>query len=371
MVEIVKGKKSEYEEILRFLEEAYGHSYNFFPEKYPQVWQKENTDYENILLLKENGQILSLVRIFPLEVIQDGVKTKIAGIGAVSTAFTHRGKGYMSKLLNKSFEKMKQDGYPLSILWGDRHRYINFGYEVAGRVIRLSLTARGFEKKGVKEVNAKRYLGEKKLLKKFLKTQSKNNYRKIRTEKEFEEIFKKIGTSTYYYDDTENFSYVIIEKNKVYEWGGDEKILLGILKYLKERFGITEFYMDFPSFETIPERIFEVASSWLIKPSGMIKIIDLHKTLSLFKNKINSSFPEGFELTLKMGDESVILKKEKGNLSIEKGKGKNLIELSEPEMVRLIMGTFFWAPPEIDEKTVSILKTFLPFNIFISQLDHI
>ncbi|MCD6408160.1 hypothetical protein J7L87_03820, partial [bacterium] len=103
--------------------------------------------------------------------------------------------------------------------------------------------------------------------------------------------------------------------------------------------------------------------------SGMIKIIDLYKTLSLFKNKIN--FPEGFELTLKMGDESVILKKEKGNLSIEKGKGKNLIELNEPEMVRLIMGTFFWAPSEIDEKTVSILKTFLPFNIFLSPLDHI
>jgi len=95
MVRIVRPKPSEYEGLQRFLEDVYGHSFNFFPSAYPSVWKKENTDFKNIFVIKEKNKIVSLVRIFPLRTIQNGVEMNLAGIGAVSTLYSHRGKGYM------------------------------------------------------------------------------------------------------------------------------------------------------------------------------------------------------------------------------------------------------------------------------------
>ncbi|MCM8761692.1 MAG: GNAT family N-acetyltransferase, partial [Candidatus Omnitrophica bacterium] len=142
-MKIGRAFPSEYEDIQRILEDVYGHGFNYFPSAYPSVWKKVNTDFENIFVIREKDKIVSLVRIFPLKTVQCCVDINLAGIGAVSTLYPYRGKGYMNLLLQHTFKEMEEQNFPLSVLGGDRHRYNTFGYENAGKVIELIISTRG------------------------------------------------------------------------------------------------------------------------------------------------------------------------------------------------------------------------------------
>ena len=373
-MEIKNPKPDNYKKILRFLEDVYGHSYNFFPVAYPYVWKKENTDFNNILIIEKDGKISSLVRIFPITTIQNGISIKFGGIGSVSTDYNERGRGYMSILLNEAIKKMEKDGIPLSILWGDRHRYINFGYENAGKVITLIITTRGLEKIKVNPVNTKRYIGEKNILEKIIEIYNEKNYRIERDYNYFTEIYKKIRTATYYTEENNEFAYVVIDEfgpeTKIYEYGGKPDLILGILKYLLERFGKNRFLIDFPDFSEIPEIILASSSSWYISPTGMIKIVSLKKTIETFLPIIEKNMNENDEIIFEIKDkEKVGIKKENGKIKFI-DKSKNCIILSEVEMVRLFFNVL-GVGVNIEEKLKNIIRSFLPINIFFPILDHI
>jgi len=373
-MEIKNPKSDNYEKILRFLEDVYGHSYNFFPFAYPHVWKKENTDFDNIFIIEKDGKICSLVRVFPITTIQNGISIKFGGIGSVSTDYNERGKGYMTILLNEAIKKMEKEEIPLSILWGDRHRYINFGYENAGKIITLSITPRGLEKTKINSVKTKRYLGEKNIFEKIIKTYNKKNYRIERDYNYFTEIYKKIRTATYYTEKDNEFSYVVIDEvgseTKIYEYGGKPDLILGILKYFSERFGKNRFLIDFPDFSEIPEIILASSSYWNISPAGMIKIISLRKTIETFLPLIEKNMNENDEIIFEIKNkEKVGIKKEKGKIKFIE-KSENCIILNEPEMVRLFFNVS-GIGVKIDEKLKDIIRSFLPINIFFPILDHI
>jgi predicted acetyltransferase len=371
-MKIAKAHKSEYEAILKFLEKAYGHTQAYFPLFYPTCWKKNNTDYKNILLIKEKGEICSLLRIFPLNTLQDSIKVKFAGIGSVATSYRHRGKGYMSDILFQSFKEMKRKNYPLSILWGDRQRYSNFGYEHAGRIIQLEINSRGLKNIKNDKIQVKRYLGEKEVLDKIIDAYNFHPYRKERSKKEFSLIYQNITSATYYTEKGRSFAYIVLRNNNVIEYGGKSDYILAILKYIITRFG-SALTVDFPAEENIPDNIFSVASNWNIKPSGMVKIISLTDTVKLFSEKIKPLFPENQELTLTMTEnrESVTIKKYNNEFEIKTGKGKNEVKLNEREMVQLLFGTFFRTPENTDEVTRKLLKKLFPFNLFLWYLDKI
>lgn len=373
-MEIKSPELKDYERIMRFLENVYGHSFNYFPYAYPHVSKRENIDWKNILIIEKDGKICSLVRIFPINTIQNGIKIKFGGIGFVSTDYEERGKNYMSTLLNEAIRKMEKEDYPLSILWGDRHRYINFGYENGGKILTLLITLRGLEKAKISSVNTKRYLGEKEVLSKIIENYNKKNFRVERDYDYFYQIYKKLKTATYYSKDGEKFAYVVIDESsqdtRIFEFGGDIDLILGILKYLSERFGKSRFSIDFPNFKEVPELILKVSSSWYISPAGMIKIINLKKTIEAFLSLIEKNLPEGEEIIFEIENkEKVGIKKEKGKIKFI-DEGDNVIKLKEPDMVRL-----FFSPSDIgvnlSDNLMNKVKSFLPIKIFFPILDHI
>ncbi|MCL5674455.1 MAG: GNAT family N-acetyltransferase [Candidatus Omnitrophica bacterium] len=368
----LRAKKTGYDEIQRFLEEAYGHSYNFFPNNYPHVWTKDTIQYENTFIIKEDGRIASLVRLFPLKLLINGVKIKVGGIGGVSTLYEHRGKGYMSTLMNAVIEQMKREKYPVSILWGDRHRYKNFGYENAGdSVVEICISARGFEKLKIEPAHAKRYSGEKEILKKIIESYNKHSIRKERSKEEFAGILTRQGFSTYYALKKDGFGYISIQGEFVAEYGGSPCIILGILKYLNKRFGTGKFLMHFPSYSLIPAEILQITSWWHNKISaGMIKIISLKDILQTYREKFKDRLDNQQEITFSIKEgESVIVKNSNGKIQIEEGKGENHVYLTEQEMVRLLFSSPDWF--STGGPSFKILKNVLPLEIFVWPLDHI
>lgn len=332
MDKILISEPNDYEEIQRFLEDAYGHSYNAFLNMYPTAWQKETTDYRHIYLIKEAGSIVSLVRLFPLNLILGTIPVKVAGIGNVATSPSVRGKGYMNQLMEHAIAKMKEEDFPVSILWGDRHRYRTFGYENAGKTINLTVTRRSLHKSGVKPVSPQRYSGQKNLLAKIIAIYEKNPYCKIRTKEEYTLLYQKPGLLLFSAGDDKDFGYLALSDehndNVCVEFGGCALTILKIAGYIMERFELSSLKFSFPEKSVIPEPILQAASDWTITSSGMVKIINLEKTISLFAAQS------------------------------EKGKIPDLTylkTLSETEQVSTLFGTF----PDSH------------FNIFLWPLDHI
>ena len=160
MTKTRSARPAEYDTIMRFLENAYGHTLNLWSRWFPQSHRPENFDFGRTYLLFEQGRIACLVRYYPLEMTLGGVRVKVGGIGAVGTDPELRGRGYMSRLLEHAFGEMARDGCVISVLEGDRLRYRAFGYECAGKTLVLEVNARSCRKAGVEPLVPRRFLGE-------------------------------------------------------------------------------------------------------------------------------------------------------------------------------------------------------------------
>jgi len=375
-VEILRPRKTEYEKIQRFLEDAYGHSFGYFPSIYPQAWSKENIQFHNIFLVKEKGAIVSLVRVFPLKIILGEVTTVVGGIGGVATAFSHRGRGYMGSLMQSAIAEMTARGYPFSILWGDRHRYNSFGYEIAGQVVELSITSRGLDKAGVQAIEVKKYLGQADILDKMYQCYCQHPFRKERTRKEFALLSRRIYLQIYYATNLGKFAYLIlageIRGQQVLEWAGAPELVPGMLKHLANRFGISGFTFTFPASVPVPEEIFRCAADWKIAPAGMVKILDLKKTLLAYRNLLERKFPVQGDLVFGIkGKKPIRMAQDSGRISITEEPSAAGCFLEETEMVQLVFGTLPAMPRQLSQATERIARTIFPLPVFLWPLDHI
>ena len=155
MSEIIRQlEPAQHDELLRFLERAFGHDRGFFEKEMPQ-WYGDPVaccEGSNVILAKD--QIASHVGLYPIEVSAAGVSLTVGGIGAVATAPEERGKGHMSRLLQHVIEVMRERGYPLSWLGGDRQRYGTYGWETAGLTYCLTFSKRSLDWTAVRPLAA-------------------------------------------------------------------------------------------------------------------------------------------------------------------------------------------------------------------------
>jgi predicted N-acetyltransferase YhbS len=148
----------EFEDFMRYVERAFGHSVNFFRGFGPHIYEPIPEVCSWGYVIEENGKIVSHVGVYPIEVVTAGISLTLGGIGAVSTSVEARGKGYMTQLLYHSIDEMRAKGYPASWLGGDRQRYNTFGWEVASLVYRLSFSRRSLGRTEAARVPVKEVL---------------------------------------------------------------------------------------------------------------------------------------------------------------------------------------------------------------------
>lgn len=370
-------KREEYQQIMRFLENAYGYSYNYFADAGPAAWREENFSPENISIITENNKIVSLIRLFPLNLIVGERKIKAGGIGNVATDPETRGKGYMAKLLNYNIKKMKDERYSLSVLGGDRYRYGNFGWEFGGRQINLNISSRSLSKAGVKPSDkVNRYQGEDEILKKIISCHEKEPLRVERTKRDYKLLYQKMGTALYWAEEKGNFGYIDLsgenQATQVIEYGGDERIISSLASYLLDRFGSSSITFPVPVSKSFPKLLYELSSGWSLSIVSSVKIINLKEILKGFLLQIeerwDSNEQEKITFQIKESKETTTLILGK-KCSIEEKKSKNLISLSEKDMA----GLFFNFIPAICLKYHNsfLLNKIFPLDFYIWSLDHI
>ena len=136
---ITQLKASDFDEFLPFQNRSFGSPPDrgldwLVPTMYrPTTWHMQ-CNYA----IRRNGALAAIVGLYPITWHAGARSLRIAGIGGVSTEPALRGAGLMSKMMTHIKQVIRDQGYPLSFLGGQRQRYRYFGWDRCG----LSLKAR-------------------------------------------------------------------------------------------------------------------------------------------------------------------------------------------------------------------------------------
>lgn len=155
MLEIRLLRADEIESLHRFLERSFGHGWGWFYRRRPALARVESMTNHSLVGLHK-GEIVSHVGMYPLPIRSGPVHVMCGGVGSVSTDPDARGKGYMSQMLPAAVEHMTKQGWPVSVLWGDRQRYARFGWERAGALLHITVNRRslvGFNKVPIEDAD--------------------------------------------------------------------------------------------------------------------------------------------------------------------------------------------------------------------------
>ena len=370
--EITTLTKDEFYDMMKFLEKSYRHHRGLFPTRYPHVWSKDTIQYENRIILKKDGKIVSHVGIFPLTMIVDDARIKMGGIGGVATLQEYRGKGYMIKLMNYSIEKMKRDGYPISILWGDRQRYGHFGYETVGKLAVFSISLRSLKAESKpKEVEFEVYDND---LNKVIENHEKEPIRIERSKRDYSLLFDIPYLMTFLGNES-YISYMHYDPRVIIEYGGEPNKLISLiysfLKAFNIEFGISSIEVQAPyySYDTF-YKLRSVCSDWSIRPEAMVKILSLSKLFKEYKPLLEEKeLKLEFSLENRDSGEAVRVTIERESVEVEENRKSNLhLALNERDLVKLI----FDGVEEVGlSGKYSILSSVFPLPLHVWELDHI
>lgn len=114
MLEIKRASRETIPEILRFQSEAFGLPVQHFQEL---IERDPWFEPENILFLLSHGKLVSSLQIFPKPVRIGGASARVGGIGNVATNPRYREKGHATRLLKKTIQLMRDEGYGFSVLF--------------------------------------------------------------------------------------------------------------------------------------------------------------------------------------------------------------------------------------------------------------
>lgn len=142
----------EYDAFMRFLERCFGFSPGEFERYFPHTYRPCPELWASAYVVEHEGNLVSHVGLYPIEVVVEDQAIRIGGIGAVGTLPTERGKGHMTRLLYHVIDELRAQGYPLSWLGGDRQRYKTFGWERCGMTYGLSFSRRSLDRAGIAPV---------------------------------------------------------------------------------------------------------------------------------------------------------------------------------------------------------------------------
>lgn len=148
MRKLQKCTVNDYDQFIDFINDAFDKKEEkWFIKHLPNIYlNKDNMTDEMIgynYFIKENDKIMAAIGIFPLHIrTKYGNKTielKMAGIGSVSTGKEYRGQHLMSDMLVQVNEIIRQEGYHISWLAGERFRYQNYGWNIGGKQYNVTL----------------------------------------------------------------------------------------------------------------------------------------------------------------------------------------------------------------------------------------
>ena len=331
---------------------------------------------QNSLIIKDGDEVVSHVGCIDQSVMVDSGTIRVSGISSVSTKPSYRGRGLMTKLLKESTRFMRDQGYVLSDLGGDRVRYRRFGWERAGRncqyiITKRSLSAQnehdGFQVEGLS--------GTRREMSDTLALHQGDGFGLVRDEPLHDILLHRLGNVTliaWRGDSIDAYAVANIDDEKsicIGELAGGAGGISGIVHHLSLRNPET-IIVPMPFQHPLNSSIRALSSSWTIQTWRMLKILDLKGILEGFSGQIESRIsrldPIGersIRLCIKGEETYVELDLGPDGVNVEGGKGcKDAVVLSEQDMVLLLFGP---CNPGLYSSLPPFVETIFPLDFYL------
>ena len=363
----------EYETFIRFVERCFHASPGAFERWYPHIYAPTEAYCSTAYVAERAGEIVSHVGLYPIEVVLNGVTVRIAGIGAVCTAASARGEGHMTRLLYRVIEEMREQGYPLSWLGGDRQRYKAFGWECVAADYELTFSKRSLERLGAEPVDLEAQL-PKDVIDVVERLQPLQVCHAIRPHLSQQLLAE--GRRAW----TAQDGYALLKDG----WGGTAISELvstsgreaGMIRSLLDWTGRDELTWHLPAFDHERlARLMPGASRWRLGDWQMVRIVDLTRLLQLFQPLLSSRAKWLRDVALSIGirehdrtDTATLIVRD-GELEVAPGRSADrYVEWSSVQAARVLLG----GPPvpEADDLH-GLLAALFPLPVFVPGLDHV
>jgi hypothetical protein len=324
-------------------------------------------------VIERTGEIISHVGVYPIEVVLHGVTVRIGGIGAVCTAASARGEGHMTRLLYHAIEEMREQGYPLSWLGGDRHRYRAFGWECVAADYELTFSRRSLERTGADPVDLEAQF-PKDVFDVVSRLQPLQVCHAVRPHLDQQLLAE--GRRAW----TAQDGYALLKG----EWGqttiselvstsGRE---VGMVRSLLDWTGGDEMTWHLPASDH--ERLARVmpgASRWRLGDWQMVRIVDLTRLLEVFEPLLSSRAQwlrdSGLSIGIREHDriDMATLIVRDGEVEVVPGRAADrYVEWSSVEAARVLLG----GPPVSNaDELRGLLAALFPLPVFVPGLDHV
>lgn len=347
--------------------------------RWPHCYIRDPEFIKNCLIMKDDSKVVSLVEYVDQTLLVDGEEMKVAGITAVCTWPTYRGRGFMTGLLKRCISLMKEEGYAFSELGGDRLRYGRYGWENAGRVWRFDITRRSFSAvdapSGVQVVP---YQATDEEIDSVMAIHEQETTRLKRSHQLQKILLSRMGKKVWLARDNGSITaYVIAEPGEgrqgIVEFGGRPEDIHGIFAHFIANPKTWNINVRAPLMHPLNSVLFGISSRWTLGTMRMMKIVDLQSTLRGFAHQLGARYNAlGMEgsravtLGISDTDQQVEVVFSPGGVTVEEAAASsNAISLSDRQMVRFIFGPGSPATMIDLPQNMGFLDALLPVNFYL------
>ena len=347
--------------------------------RWPHCYIREPEFMKNCLIMKDGSKVVSLVEYVDQTLLVNGEEIKTAGITAVATWPTYRGRGFMTGLLKRCISLMEEEGYAFSDLGGDRLRYGRYGWENAGRVWRFDITERSFNAVDIPSgVHVVPYQASDEEIKSVMSIHEREPMRLKRSQFLYRILLGRLGKQVWLAKGKEGITaYVIAEpaerSQTIVEFGGRTEDLHGIFAHFMENSDTQHIHIRSPWSHPLNSLLFRISSWWNLGTIRMIKIVDLQATIRGFAHQLGARYNAlGMEgsrsvaLGISDTDQQVEVAFSPEGVTVrEAATSANAISLSDREMVRFVFGPGLPGSVVDLPRNVRFLDAILPVDFYL------
>ena len=303
----------------------------------------------------DGDKLVAALGVYLLPTVIDGEELLFSTVGNIAVHPDYEGKGYMSILLDKAMQVLKEKKVDVSRLGGLRQRYNRYGYEYSGGIYNFTLTGYNVQKA------FKNYLGDITFTE-ILKTDTDNlkfcnslylkgeihtlrsevnNYFDVYTSMVAWQNIPYLATDS----NGEKLGYIVVNKkgNAVAEvFGTNDETTIKILANWQQKTG-EDLLVKIPPYKTELVRIFnEFAEYSSLTPVCHFKVLNYQKLISaLLKLKCKMTAIKNGEFTVNIENYGTLkIKIENGNGTCEFTNDKADFTVNNLQAVRLFFGTY-------------------------------
>lgn len=229
--------ESEYTKVVDFVSNSLRpHSQWRISEEYPTAFSLSNLN--NIRVMFDETEIVSHAVIKPLIVKTPFLLFKVAGIGSVVTASTHRQQGLSRQILDDCLKSAENQGCDFAILWTDiPDFYRKFQFELTGSENQFTINKDlPTDAKGLKFLRGPQVAADA-----ILNLYQKHRVTTLRSVDEIRRFMNIPNTQVYtaWGQNNQLLAYAVEGKGAdlkghIHEWGGQLPELFALLNYIRK-----------------------------------------------------------------------------------------------------------------------------------------